>query len=454
MQADTLSKTTIETAIDHFLQNQYDKKSEKDQKALQKANEQSDLAEIGELNTRLQTLKEKFSKSHWLSEATKMALHVNVGTHISKGVHPSSKGDNVNFWAFNPSDFTDSAEFVGTNLLRDQGILDANSSRGSIDLPLIAFFEWEVLANSGIKMRDVILNNPQAAYCFDADLAKSKQYHQIFLDCLHNQLKECQTDRLNKQILWPLEGEAYVALVPLFPSVLSREVFQKVQALRPKKAVKNHSKDLGLAYQSIHNLAVMKLGGTKPQNISYLTNQQSGRTYLLPSLPPHAKQNNDFNIRLGKRSHNIFKSRAFYYHQKSSLNALFGLIKQDYNNRHIRQAINQILSDMTDRVLLIGRAVAESHPAGWSKEYDLPMHQKYWLDPKRADLDAEFKQDREESDWHDEIAEDFAKWLQDCLKKKFHNRAYEFADPQHNQWHAKMLEKIKRTLHFTKGELV
>ena len=83
------------------------------------------------------------------------------------------------------------------------------------------------------------------------------------------------------------------------------------------------------------------------------------------------------------------------------------------------------------------------------------MNQKYWLDPKRAELDDEedFKQARENEDWRKAIEEEFANWLQGLLRTEFKAFAHHFADPEHNEWKREMEDEIKKTLRLGKGGL-
>lgn len=82
-----------------------------------------------------------------------------------------------------------------------------------------------------------------------------------------------------------------MTLVPLYPSVLTHEVFHK----SIKTAIQMTIKPLGIIaakktaeqkpYITMKDLATVQLGGTKPQNVSQLMSKQGGRNYLLPSVP-------------------------------------------------------------------------------------------------------------------------------------------------------------------------
>ncbi|MCL1622995.1 type I-F CRISPR-associated protein Csy1 [Moraxella sp. Tifton1] len=450
----------INEAIERFLDAQYNKKTEKEQKQLIQATEQQDAAKIHQLNTALKEAKHKYQKKNWLAEAKIMAENIQVGTHISKGVHSSSRGDNVNFVQ------EVCHEYVNTKTI-NSGFLDANSKRGAIDLPLIAFFEWEVIEGSGIKMREVILQNTEAvAHSFDNDITLSKQYQETFLACLNNQLTNPQTHATNKQILWPLSqqdaGEDdYINLVPLHPTVLAYEVGniinQHLYSDDNKSARQNRGKKTTeqKPYLTIKDLVAIQLGGTQPQNISQLVSKQKGRNYLLPSMPPIFKRSP--TIRIPPNATSIFDTKAVLYHTKDNMAALFDIIKVTHNNVNIRDARKAIASSIARQLIRMGQSIQQIHTAGWSREYHaLSMSQKYWLDPKRADLDGEeeFKNEYETKDWQDDITTDFANWLQALLKAEFTDIAHEFSDSEHDEWRRMMADELKQAARLNKGELL
>lgn len=323
-----------------------------------------------------------------------------------------------------------------------------------------------MIENLGIKLRDVILENTQAvATSFADDEDLSKGYQQSFLNCLNRQINAPKTCESNKQILWAIaqddsDDDNYITLIPLHPTVLTHEFFQLVNEKRysddNKIARDNRFKKTAhqTAYLSIKDLAVVQLGGTKPQNVSQLASKQGGRNYLLPSMPPVFRQSSD--IRIPPNISNIFAVNALQYQVKDALNALFTLIKTNYNNINIREARRAILSDIAYQVLSLGETLQTIRPAGWTKDYHhLPMHQKYWLDPKRGDLDGEedFKAAWINKDWHTAIETDFADWLQGIFKNEFKAVAHHFADPEHSEWRREMADEIKKVLRLGKGGL-
>ena len=90
-----VTEQQVKDAIQAFLTTQYDKKTEKEQKQLAKVIEDNDVAKIAELNAVLQPVKDKYAKDTWITYAGDwMSKQLSFGTHISKGIHSSSKGNN------------------------------------------------------------------------------------------------------------------------------------------------------------------------------------------------------------------------------------------------------------------------------------------------------------------------------------------------------------------------
>jgi len=53
------------------------------------------------------------------------------------------------------------------------------------------------------------------------------------------------------------------------------------------------------------------------------------------------------------------------------------------------------------QLLGIAKQIQTTLPAGWSKEYQLNINQKYWLDPNRASIEDEdeFALQYDSGDW-------------------------------------------------------
>ena len=428
-------------AIKAFLASQYEKKTETEQKQLVKAVESNDHEKVTELKETLAEAKDKYSVANWIPDAaTRMAKQLKFGTHISKGVHPMSRGDNISF------DKTDdlSVTLIGTHSI-ESNYIDANSSAAA--LPLAAFFDFEI--DDTTKIRDLILvDNTDFVASLAGDQSLAKTYQQNFKAALQNVITEPVTDERNKQLLWvtnAYQGEDidelnYINIIPLYPSVLTHEMYQRINQLKfsdeNKAARDNRFKKTAdqQPYISLNNLATVQLGGTKSQNVGRLNNFQSGRNYLLPSLPPILNLA-DSTFKPSKFASTIF-AKSLANKVNPILQDIFYVVKSAKNTVDIRDARKEAMDEILKRIFEFANYMRNDLPAGWTKDSDLDECEQFWLDPKRAELpdEEQWCARREQTEWHKEIIHRFARWMNTLLQEKFKDIRTEIADPEHNQW--------------------
>lgn len=435
-----ITNDLAQTAVSRFLERQIDAKSEKLQKQLLKAQEDGNHAVITECQAQIDEIKQKFERTHWLDLAVNsMAKQLKFGTHISKGIHPDAKGDNVNFIPKQQRPNT----LVGTHILANPA-LDANGNAAA--LPLASFFDFDVA--EGVKVRDLILaDNEQFIASLSDDKETASDYHARFKQVLQSTMENPTTHERNKQMLWVTNDDTanhldelqYINIIPLYPSALSYEVYLKINQLRysdeNKKALENRFKPNAkhTPYVSMKDLATVQLGGSKPQNISQLMSRQGGRNYLLPSLPPKIAQSREFA--LSKFAQNFFHSKTLKYHIHDDFEYVIQVVKDARKIKDVRDKRKDAIDRMLHTIFAIAHTLQDK-PAGWSKDYALSLSQKVWLDPYRADLDGEeeFAQYKSQNEWQKEILEDFASWFNNELREQFQNLKYDIADAEFTQW--------------------
>jgi len=444
-------------AIDGFLQEQQAKKLEPENKSLVAAQEKGDNEQVAEIQNNITAIKEKYKRDPWCKDAgERMAVQLRFGTHMSKGIHPDSKGDNISAtWLIDLP-----LGLVGSQSERDIQ-LDANGNAAA--LPLAGFMNAVVSQTNNTKIRDLILaEHPAISGAFSSNPEQSTQLEQAFRLSLQGGHPTAETDERNKQLLWPtgknsIKEDQYITLIPLHPSSLVLSNAQKINGLRfaeankearessKKSNVKNNMQFL--PYVSIPNLAIKKLGGTKPQNVSQLNSAQGGKNLLLPSLPPTFVSTQTFNI---SRSQHSFFDKNLSYHSKNALNELHAVVSSTKNNLEVRERRkNSALATILCQVIKMAYYIQTnaSYPPGWSKDHELDMAQKYWLDPKRANLEGEedFKEGREQEEWIDRVVESFALWLNGDLRTTFKEFASDFNDAESAEWKREMHVAIKAT---------
>lgn len=452
-----ITRADVQAAISGFLNDQFLKKAEPDLKRLEKAEADQDEAAIAEAQAALAEWRHKYSAPVWLDDAARrMANQLKFGTHISKGIHPDAKGDNVNFSA-------DSA--LPEHLIGSQSAqalaLDANGNAAA--LPLAAFFNTPVGAAQTVKLRQLLTqNHPALNGCFADESALSDEYQSLFQAALIGSMDAPATHERNKQILWPRTEQAivandYICLVPLYPSALTHAVYQQINQARysdeNKLARDNRFKKTAehAPYVSITQLAMTKLGGTKPQNVSQLTSAQGGRNYLLPNLPPKLPTSKAF--KLSTAAVTIFNKRLRYhcYRGWQELNEVIQAKKSVLAVRDQRKlALQMILTE----VFQIAERIQTQWSAGWSRDYQLGMAEKYWLDPNRAQLDGEddFREACDAGDWANDVIRAFALWLNQWLQETHPAMAQDFDAAEEAEWRRAMASAL-RTSHRRFGRI-
>ncbi len=440
-----VEKNEVLEAIDSFLDEQLEKKMEPEQKRLEKA--ENDAEKYSSIQETITKLRGKYSKSVWLADAAnRMAGQLKFGTHISKGVHPDAKGDNINFLGAGVLP----EGIVGSQLLASLE-LDANGNAAA--LPLAAFFNISV-GFSGAKLRDLLqIEHPSIVGAFADDPVISAGYAKKFKEALDNVVSDPSTHERNKQLLWPMSKKAiteddYVCIVPLYPSSFTHHIYHHINNARysdeNKLARENRNKKTAdqYPYVSINDLAATALGGTKPQNVSRLTSKQGGRNYLLPSLPPCFSQEAKFSI--AKRQKSIFNN-SLRYHCFLGFRELFSSIDHPKNTISVRDQRKQALDMILSEILTVAADIQKKYPPGWSKEYKLDMVQKYWLDPYRIELkgEDEFRDSRLNSNWIHTIQEVFALWITGELKKHYPKKSIQIDDAEFFEWKREMEAVIK-----------
>lgn len=458
-----IAQSQIEQAIDSFLGAQFDKKAAPLLKILEKALLDNDIDAQTKAKEDIKKAQEKYALDAWMNYAHAwMSEQLSFGTHISKGVHASSKGDNV---IYIPSSSTYERPIVGHHSI-SHPITDASGNAAA--LPLAAFVQTQIYygENSRITMSELIkAEHPALNGVFHSNPVTSKQIYDTFYKLVVAYIETPKTDELNKQILWPLSDGSqsaqeifYHCLIPLYPTALTHHLYEKIQDIKFSDAntlaKKNRSKvnEMQTSYVTIKDLAVLNIGGSNPQGVSQLMSKKRGKTYLLPSMPPNFTQTQEFNF--SKNASSIFNAKTMAYKTRRTLDALYKIIGTRHNNMSIRNARKAILDDLLLQILTIANSIQSNRPEGWSTDYkNLDYAEKLWLDPFRGELEdeADFKTNFDKGHWQQEIEAKFAAWLQDLLKNEFPKLKKDFGDPEQNQWEKEMADALKESQRLGQG---
>jgi len=384
----------------------FDKEAEKKRAGLQDdalSIEESDQAQAR------REIENKYEVRTWLTDAASRAGQISLVTHALKYTHSDAKGSST----FCTETLPD-AQTLSTSTLV-QPAIDAVGNAAALDVARLLQAEHEgdslvsALQRGDNSALEALADNPEQLSQWLTG------FRQVFTS---NQLS---SHKLAKQVYFPLQNGGYHLLSPLYSSSLSQALYQRIYEVRfsdQAKAIRRAQKDNLWHEQpaiSYPNLAVQKMGGTKPQNISSLNNSRSGRSYLLSCAPPQW-----YSSEKSPSHHSsIFRPSGEADHHTRTILAQMQRfllsVKAVSNNREIRHQRLRYLDQSIDQLFFYVSSVQNLSP-GWSAESKLKRVQQLWLDPYRAKTDAIFRAELEAGAWQQAIADEFSRWLNRRLK--------------------------------------
>lgn len=413
----------IDPAIQNFL-------SERKESWLKKKIDSKTTAEQERELT--QEANELFALATWLPDAAKRAKQLSLVSHPAKFSHPSAKTSSIIAIAERNSD-----GFVRSGNSTEQ--LDVFGNAAAMDvykfLSLVLVDGQTVLSHLEQQTPAIQEQFTLPATCY-TELASS-------LLAIKSSETEIITSSIVKQVYFPLSVKNYHLLSILTPSSLMFTLKQRINTLRfseetktAREAKKNNQYyDGGLA--EIFSLTVIGFGGTKPQNISVLNNQNGGTAYLLESLPPILKKRS-----VNPPKSNFFSNSLRLKDFQEDFDKLHKLISSDTNNIHVRNQrdwlIKNIIYQVADKLWQI-----RFLDAGWSTSdnyQNLPQQQKIWLDQHYKDTR------QQQTDWQDDIKTALARWLSNSYKTTQGDKALSIDDDRYKPHFIRLIDECEAAL--------
>ncbi|WP_159566579.1 type I-F CRISPR-associated protein Csy1 [Budvicia diplopodorum] len=381
----------------------------------------------------------------WIADAAKRIGKVQFVTHTVKGIHPYSKGTNIK------AQFTELPEgLIGSSTLSKHA-LDVAGNTGVLDICKFL----NVVIDKNTTVLDLVLReDPRLLPVLSNDVQEAKQHLTAFKSISYSSTENAKADELMKQLLWPVNNDAqrqgnYRNIVPLYPTSFVHQVYQNLKEIRfgdevklAKEAHKNEER-YSTGYVFLPDIAHIKLGGFKPQNISQRNIERGGRNYLLPSFPPKFRYQ---GINALKQQESIFSGEFNYFAKKDIQRFCREVIDESRNNKSVREKRQRIIQDILSTLIKYGQSI-HSLDGGWSDGSNLKEAHAFWLDPKRAETDTQWAEQRENTDWKTELAHDFGLWLNQQLNKAYdNNKQIHLADTEQKAWKYDMVDLIKQTI--------
>ena len=408
--ANNTREAEIRSGIEAFLKERFDTKAEK----------------LPPDDPKYQALVEQFQFDTWINDAARRVGQLQVVTHSLKPIHPDAKGSNL----YAPPDSLNNHHLIGSHTLPADFSGDVVGNAAALDVYKFLKLEFEgksllerVLEND-TELANALSDNPEQAQAWISAFA-----------AITEPRGEHASHTRGKQLYWLVgddaadidnDAENFHLLAPLYATSLAHRVFQTINHDRfseEAKEARKAKREGKYAEQSVHNypnLAVQKMGGTKPQNISQLNSERGGNNYLLASLPP------SWNIRDIRPPLKVTSvlSDPGVFGSRSEVRSLVRDLKRfletnPSTDMHTRDLRDDYTAMLMDELALFAMQM-HSLPAGWSddEKCELVAEEAFWLDPGRAEEDIPFREARNSVEWADDIRHRFANWLNAALGGK------------------------------------
>ncbi|WP_276808210.1 type I-F CRISPR-associated protein Csy1 [Castellaniella defragrans] len=375
----------------------------------------------------------------WLEDAARRVRQIQAVTHALKAVHPDARGTNL---FVEPSGMKPHA-VVGSHLLGAGFASDVVGNAAALDV--YKFLKLEV---DGRTLLDWLSeDDPAAVQALSDDETKAREWQSAFVGLVQARDEDVASHALAKQIYW-LAGEdaaddaQYHLLAPLYATSLAQSVHEVLQegrfgeANKAARAARREGREHEGVFRDYPALAVRKLGGTKPQNISQLNSERGGVSYLLGSLPPQW----DLSVyRQFWGVTSVFGPVLMRYGDvRATLRALLRFLRKDPpSNMETRNRVDAYVDRLIDELVAMASEIRRSLPTGWTADPRcvLVREERFWLDPWRAEEDSEFRSGWLFMDWPAQIGHRFGNWLNGRLREHFKY----VGEIEHRQWKKELL---------------
>lgn len=374
-----------------------------------------------------------------LSGGAAVADQIQLATHIVKAIHPDPKVNKATNLRLHPCDLALLGE-VGSHLLGDDFEVDATGN-GAHNAKAFEAYALLRTTFNGTSILDLLrLGDVDALTAISEDAAEAESWAHKFSALDAPRSEKTASSTLAKQVYWltgsdPHDDDHFHLLAPLYPASLTHRVYQILQHDRfsdeakaagaARKAGDHHDRPV----REYSNLAIQKLGGTKPQNISQLNSEHRGENALLASLPPVWKSSEFKPILQSNSMFKVFGQRKAVWQQARALRQF--LAADPSPTVATRRQRAEWVDNLIDELIQF-TAGMHSLPAGWTQAGDcqLPLTHRQWLDPEGVEAAND--------DPTPQVADDFANWLNAQLRPPL-----PVGDPEFRVWRKLAREALK-----------
>lgn len=345
-----------------------------------------------------QQASERFALASWLPDAAKRAGQLSIVSHPSKFSHPSAKTTSIIAKAKPKTD-----GYLRTGNL--EYALDVFGNAAAMDV--YKFLSLPMSDNRPV-LEHLEEDTLEAKALFNISSVSYDELKEGFLSIKQSESNKAYSDRLVKQVYFPVAQNQYHLLSLLTPSGIITKLKSTVDTMRFSKTASEarESRRNGQLHETgfddILNLTVTGYGGTQPQNVSVLNSQNAGRAYLLMSAPPTIEKR---AVRLPTSDFFSQSLRSWLF--KEPMLELHKFMALDINNIKIRAAISNTIVYIAKMVVKEASTLRDAE-TGWSTRehyHGLDEFQRIWLDDAYAAVRLE------QTDWVKPLSRQFARWF-------------------------------------------
>ena len=317
-----------------------------------------------------------FSLEEWLPSAAKRAGQISMSTHPCTFSHPSAR-KNKNGYV---TPVMAGSKQCNDGYLRSGNVdVDTDALGNAAALDVYKFLN--LIMSDGLSLIEHIQNDTQISKgLLSIKTASYKTLKDGFMEMV-NSSNETVTSSKIKQVYFPINDSEYHLLSILTNSGAVYYMRHAIDDLRfgektkVLRELKKENKPSDESFMEIYDLTTIGYGGTKPQNISVLNNQNGGKAHLLMSMPPVIKKR---DVRFPKR--NFFSESIRAWELREVFMALEKIFKTDYNNKKIREGREYRYEQIIDMIILKMYKVREAAEEQYfEKNSQLKIDQKIWL---------------------------------------------------------------------------
>ncbi len=347
-----------------------------------------------------QEANEKYSLENWLIDASQRAKQLSLTSHPAKFVHPNAKASSIIVNAKKDND----------GLLRSGNVeveLDVFGNAAALDVE--KFLRIELHGKKTI-LQHLEQNTDLIKQQFETANTKFEEIRKGFMQIKLSDLE--QTSEKLKQVYFPVDDD-YHLLSILNASGIIYKLKENVNGLRfseENKALREELKKARPAEMKgkitdVFGLTSIGYGGTKPQNISTLNNQNGGVSFLLSSIPPTLVKR-----RTQPPKKDFFNDCLWAGLFKRDFEQFHKVLSWRKNNKEIRDLRDVTVLDSLEKIILLLSSIRRIE-SGWSDSDtydDLVCWQKIWLDDKYIEIRNDEKQNQ---DYLTKAQSYFANWF-------------------------------------------